>query len=121
MAIETGLSMFAGEDIDVAVQILDDEQVACIDISGWDLSFQVRASIDSTDALLTKTTDDDIAIEGTFNTSPTTSTQRAVVTFASGDTDDYEDSVAFWELKRTDSNKVLAYGQIEFRVGVHHP
>lgn len=123
MAIETGLAMFTGTDRRFIFHVVNEEQTAAVNIADWTLSFQVKAAIGDTSPLLSKTTSAGIAISGSYNSAPASNTQRATVTLDAADTENFEDGVTFWELRRTNTgfNNPVAYGLLEFKQNVHHP
>ena len=125
MAKETALEIWVGggEDHEFVFDVTNVPETVAIDITGWALSFMVKRRVSDADsaALVTKTTSSGIAIAGVFAAVITTNTQRATVTIADSDVDDFVAGLMRWELKRTGAGveAPLAYGPINFRRSVH--
>jgi hypothetical protein len=124
MAKQTHLEdVFIGTDVTFRFHIKDEDEDAAVNITGWALSFMVKADPADADddALVVKTTSSGISISGSFDSSPAANTQRATVTLEDSDTHLYEALRGYWELKRTDagSETVLGYGDFDLTRGVH--
>jgi hypothetical protein len=93
-----------------------------VDIAGWALAWMVKRYPGDADAsaLVSKTTSSGISITGTHNATPSSSTQRAVVTIEDSDTTALYEGLFHYELRRTDAGfeTPLSIGLIEFRQGV---
>lgn len=124
MAKETALSMFLDTDRTLVFTILDVTELIVTNITGWALSWMLKADKKDLDvrAALTKTTAAGIVISGTFNAVPATNTQVATVTLAAADTKPLAPGLWYYELKRTDAGfeTVLAFGKFTLTRGVHH-
>ncbi len=124
MAVETNVTednhIFLGEDKILEFTVLDDDEVTPIDVSGWDLLWDLRkADKTSGDALIEKTTAAGITITGVYNVAPLVNTQRVLVTLADTDSDSSTTLAAKTyrhALKRMDSGSetVLAFGDFVF-------
>ena|SRR5690348_2603568 len=71
-------TLFVGEDKTFELEVVDDPDAADpvpVDISGWDILFDVRIKDKSTTAILAKTA----AIVGTYSSTRSLNTQRAKV------------------------------------------
>lgn len=114
--------VFLGTDWTKAFKVADLDTDAtgatAKNITGWALTFDIRAGVSSSAALLTKTTVSGLAISGTFNTVLATSTQVVTVTVSDTDlttaTCGRRGGTFYWSLKRTDdgSEAILAEGTI---------
>lgn len=122
MAKETALKLFQGEDRRYLFTVLNIDETAAIDITGWTLTWMVKrhASDADVNALITKTTVTGIAIAGVFNSVPALNAQIAYVTVARADSLAVPDGSYFHELRRMDSgfNTVGSYGQFRLTQGV---
>lgn len=124
MAKETPIEIFLGTDVLLEYTILDSDEDAAVEITGWALSFMIkptRITLDA-DALVTKTTAGaTITISGTYNADPDTNTQVATVSILDTNTSTLDPQNAWWELKRTDDGfeTVLAYGRVNLIRSVH--
>lgn len=127
MATESNIdkddNVFIGEDKTLSFTVLDADGVP-MDISGWALAFIVRSKDTSTGTpVLTKTTSSGITITGTYNATPASNTQRAVVSLVDTDTAENDGTVIIkpakyrYSLKRTDSGSetILAFGNFVLR------
>ena len=124
MAKETRAELWIGADHQFIFTILNDDEDAAVDITGWALSWMVKRHARDADAskLLQMTTAlGTIVISGTYAAAPEANTQVATVTVADTDTDAIAPGLYQYELKRTDATleAPLAYGAILFRQGVH--
>lgn len=123
MAKRTKVTMFLGEDRSFVFTIMNAGETACLDITGWTLSFMVKRKADDpdADALITATTSGQISIAGTYHADPETNAQAATVTLFTGDTTSAPAMEAVYELKRTNLGfeAVLAYGPFLLKRGVH--
>lgn len=123
MAKETAAPLRLSVDFSYPFHIKNEAEDTSIDITGWALSWMVKANLSDLDAaaILTKTTADGIAIAGTFDAIPARNTQLATVTVADTDTDRLSRGLYVYELKRTDAGleTTLASGTIEFIRTVH--
>jgi hypothetical protein len=123
MAKETAAELFIGTDHQFVFHILNDDEDAAIDITGWTLSWMVKKSLAHLDAaaLLTKTTVSGITIAGVYSATPGSNLQRATVAIADTDTDAFTAGDRFYELKRMDAgaDTILAYGTLTVKRGVH--
>ena len=87
------------------------------DVSGYEFSWTLRKTAKAADPLIRKTTGDGITIEGTYNATPASNTQRIVVTLSDKDTydPDADPPVLVKEgdyvhaLKRTDDGSETVY------------
>ena len=109
-------NFFIGEDKSLVVTIFQSNKITVQDITGWTLSWRLKASLDDADAsaLLTKTTASGIAL-----TTPTSGI--CTITILDTDTDALNPGTHFHELKRTtaDSETVLATGRCVLKRAVH--
>lgn len=120
MAIESPVTsddhVFIGEDKSIVFTIYQSDGDTLQDITGWSLSWMLKASLADADvsALLTKTNASGITL-----TTPTSGV--CTVSIADTDTDGIAAGRYVHELKRTDSasETVLAYGAFVLRRGVH--
>ena len=124
MAKQTDLSLFLGTDFNWVFTILNNTETTVTNITGWALSFMVKANMNDADAdaLVTLTlADGEIVISGTYNSDIDTNTQVATVIIADTDTTSLEAGLRFWELKRTDAGyeTILGYGQLDLIRSVH--
>src|SRR4051812_1684726 len=102
---------YLGEDKVIELTVTD-AAGAAVNITGWSLSFMVKRHREDADvdALITKTTDDDIALtDPTHGEAEATVEKAALADVVSG-------STYFREWKRTDSgfNAVLVQERFEF-------
>lgn len=106
---------FIGEDKILPITIYQANKRTLQDITGWSLSWQLKADVTDVAALLTKTTGGN----GIVLTAPTSGV--CTVTIADNDTDALAPGSYVHELKRTDpgSETVLCHGQFVLRRGVH--
>ncbi len=115
-----GGTLFVGEDVEINFEILPqganvtDPSVQPIDISGWGLTFVVRATESPTSPpLLTVPA----TVVGTYNVVRATNSQRARVTLTDSDLAAavFQPGTYKHSLKRTDdgSEKVVSYGDFE--------
>ena len=124
MAIETAVDVFQGTDRQFVFTIKNAAETACVDITGWALSWMVKRYPADTDlqAIVTKTVAlGGIVISGVFNATPSVNTQVATVTLVDTDTTLVDPGLYRYELKRTDDNleTVLSYGPLVVIQGVH--
>ena len=126
MAKETNLTdpVFLGTDHQFRFHVKNDGETASVDITGYALSFMIKADFGDADAsaLVTVTTaGGGVAISGTYNATPASNTQRATATVADTATDALAEGTRHYELKRTDAGleTVLAYGTVILQRGVH--
>lgn len=109
-------ALFIGEDKNLVCTIYQADQRTRQDVSGWALSWRLKASLADADgaALLTKTTSSGIAL-----TTPTSGV--VTISIADTDTDGLAAGRHYHELKRTDAGNetVLAHGRCVLRRGVH--
>lgn len=109
-------NLFIGEDKELVIPVYQSDNRTIQDITGWALSWKLKASLDDADgsALLTKTTSAGITL-----TDPTAG--ECTITIADTDTDALSPGKHYHELKRTDagSETVLCYGRCVLRRGVH--
>lgn len=114
---------FQGTDFTYPFTIKNGAETACVDITGWALSWMVKRYQSDADlsALVTKTTVAGIVISGVFNSVPATNTQIATVTVDDTDTTAIPEGLYHHELKRTDNGfeTVLAFGAFALVQGVH--
>ena len=139
MALERTITMFVGEDKDLEFEIFDqagrtDEELeeaitagtaTMQDVTGWGFQFLVRLKDRTTgDPLIDKSDGSpvEIDIDGTFNATRATNTQRVVVHMFDTDTAAADGSSVTlapktyrYSLKRTDtgSETILAWGDFE--------
>jgi hypothetical protein len=124
MAKNHPTSAFIKSDFQKVFEIRDDAETACINISGWTLSWMVKRYKDQADAaaILTKTTTGGaIVISGSFNADPDVNTQVATLTIADTDTTSVAPRMYWHELKRMDAGfeVPLVVGAFDFQDGVH--
>ena len=120
MAIEANVTasdqVFIGEDKSLTVTVYQADGKTLQDITGWTLSWMLKAALTDLDAqaLITKTTSSGITL-----VTPTSGV--CVVTLADTDTDGLDPGTYVHELKRTTagSEGVLAYGTFVLRRGLH--
>jgi hypothetical protein len=100
----------------------DDTETAIRDITGYSLSFMVKANLADADAsaFITKTVGSGITITGTHHQNPNSNTQAANVAITAANATIAQRSY-WWELKRTDSGSEtrLAYGLLALGQTVH--
>ena len=115
-------ALFQGTDFTYPFTIKNGAETACIDITGWALSWMVKRNKSDADlsAVLSKTTVLGIVISGSFNATPSVNTQVATVTVDDTDTIAIPEGQYWHELKRTDAGleTVLAFGLFELIQGV---
>lgn len=120
MAKETDLSLFLGESRDLEFDITNVAETQAIDISGWTLSFMVKARLSDPDAsaLITKSP---ASIAGAFDSDPAVNSQRASINLERSDSTSLTAGLRYWELKRTNTGvqTVVARGRLILRRGVH--
>jgi len=113
-----------GSDYSYVFTIKNTLENACVDITGWALSFKVKRQAADHDghAVMSKATGSGITIAGSFNADPAINAQTATVTIADTDTDVLEEGTYHFELKRTDpgAETILAYGALDLIRSVHH-
>lgn len=128
MAKQTDLTgtngLFLGVDYTYPFTIKNGAETACVDISGWALSYLVKRQAVEPDgqAMLSKQTGNGITISGVFSADPALNTQVATVAIADTDSQLLEAGECVYELKRTDTGAetVLAYGALTLIRSVHH-
>ena len=107
---------FLGEDKVLEFTVLQADGVTPQDISGWDLSWMLKASKDDldVDALIRKLTPTEV-----YLSDPTAGVCR--VTVLAEDTDPIDPGKYFHELKRMDAGQetVLSFGTARLLRGVH--
>lgn len=124
MPLESPITLFLGTDRQFRVHVLNADGSAAVDITGWALSFKIKAHAADPDtrAYLSKdTAGGAVTIAGTFDSGLLVNTQRATVAIDDTDTDDIPLDRGVWELKRTDAGfeTVLAYGPVTFIRSIH--
>lgn len=117
VAITSASQYFTGEDKALAFTIYQGRSSTVQDITGWALSWMVKARKTDADsaALVTKTTADDIALT-------TPASGLCTVTVTDSDIANLTGDVTYWhELKRTDAGNetVLAQGTFTLSQAVH--
>jgi hypothetical protein len=119
MAIEQPImaysQYFTGEDKTLAFTIYASDGVTLQTITGWSLSWMLKADPEDEDseALITKVTPTEVAITGA---------STLTVTLADDDIEDLDaDTKYHHELKRTDAGleTVLSYGPFQLKQAVH--
>jgi hypothetical protein len=119
MSKATALTLWQGTDQQFVFTIKNAAETACVNITGWTLSFmaKVRSSDADVAAVITETA----TISGTFNSDPAVNTQVATITIEDSDTTGVTPRLYQWELKRTDAGAetIEAYGTLDLRQGVH--
>lgn len=114
--ISADAHLFIGEDKSLVFTIYQSDGRTAQDITGWTLSWMVKADLADVDgsAVLTKTTSSGIALT-------TPASGICTVTIADTDTDSLTAGRYYHELKRTTagSETVLAYGDCHLIRGVH--
>jgi hypothetical protein len=125
MATKTNLTIWSGTDQRYSFAILDADQSAAVDITGWTLSWMLKRvpSLADSAASIVKRTDvaSGITIAGTYNATPGVNAQRATVLVEDADTDTLAPNIYHYELKRMDAGleAVLAYGTLVLIQSVH--
>lgn len=126
--------VFIGTAKDLEFVIYEDEtQAAAIDITGWDLLWEMRLTDRSDTVLISKETGSptEVAIAGTFNADPAQNTQKVTVHILADDT--YADwlsppevlvkpNIYRYALRRTDdgSEMILTFGEIQILQAAAH-
>lgn len=124
MPLETHITVFLGTDRQFRVHVLNADGSAAVDVTGWALSFKIKAHAQDPDtrAYLAKdTTGGTVTIGGIFDSDRLVNTQRVTVAIDDTDTDDIPLDRGVWELKRTDAGfeTVLGYGPVTFIRSIH--
>lgn len=112
---------FRGEDKRLQFVVYADATLAaCVDVSGFAMSWQLALTPGS-DPLVTKTTVSGITVSGIFNADPTLNAQVVEVAIADTDTDGLTVQQLWHELKRTDAGLegVLVHGKAAILPPVH--
>lgn len=110
-----------GEDWPIELSVLDDDGVP-VDISGWSVRFLIKRRLRDADAdaIIDKSTDDDLSISGTYNADPDVNTQVVTGTIADTETDGVVPGLCYFEWRRTDDGyeRVLGDGVVRIARGV---
>ena len=120
MAIQRNITdedeWFIGEDKTLTVTIYQSDETTPQNVTGWAVSFMLKRKRTDTDAnaLITKTTADDVALT-------TPGSGVITVSIADDDTSDLRADTYWYEIKRTDAGfeTVLTYGSVELLQAVH--
>lgn len=115
MAIESNITaahrLFKGTDKRIRFHVFGQDGKTPLDVADKAMAFVVSKT-DKGAALITKTTDDGIEVDGAFDADPALNEQRVIVTLDDIDTDALKSLVYRYGLKVTDEGEedVLAFG-----------
>ncbi len=104
---------FIGEDKVLEFEIYGDDDVTLEDVATWAFRWVLRKQGESDAIVISKTTDDDITITGTFDPDPLVNTQKVEVAIEDTDTVNLQPGVYAHALKRTDDGQatINSYGK----------